>query len=47
MVPNLEANREHLGIWFSIFYTIIIRVLCVLIMSTHNIQFNDEIRKIP
>ena len=53
MVPGQEANSDNLGNFFSILYTIFFYVECThsnrlneaILMSTHNIQFHDKIRK--
>ena len=53
MVTGREANRNNLEICFSIFYIIIVcyahqnRLDELIQMSTHNIQFHDEISKLP
>ena len=43
MAPGQEANGDNLGQSFRT-YTVIDEVI---LMSKHNIQFHDKIRKIP
>ena len=49
-MPGQEANSDNLGIFF-LFTSQLLYVECthcldeVILMSTHNIQFHDKIRK--
>ena len=45
MVPGQEANSDNLGIFFSIFYKIIVCCVYSLESPRYNIQFHDTIRK--
>ena len=47
MVPSQEANGDNLGIFFFDFLHNNYMLSVIILMSTHNIQFHDKIRKIP
>ena len=56
MVPGQEANSDNLGILFyfrhnNCMLSVLIRIASMryvaILMSTHNIQFHDKIRKFP
>ena len=53
MAPGQEANSDNLGNFFDFLYTncilsVLIRIAVeAILMSTHNTQFRDKIRKFP